>query len=47
MAAGSSQGLPAGRAKGVRRPPRVRPDAFVRRMAATLDAHDRVPKKAG
>ena len=25
----------------------VQPDAFVRRMAATLDAHDRVPKKAG
>ena len=24
-----------------------RPDAFVRRMAAKLKAHDRVPKKAG
>jgi len=24
-----------------------RPDAFVRRMAATRNAHDRVPKKAG
>lgn len=23
------------------------PDAFVRRMAATRKAHDRVPKKAG
>ena len=46
MAAGSSRGCPQyGRMVSDGR--RMRPDAFVRRMAATLDAHDRVSKKAG